>query len=337
MYPQSSFPLISIIIPVYNAEKYISECLSSIINQNYNNIEIVLAYDTKSTDNTWAILEKYSKKYQNIVIDSAQDRSSGDARNRGFAKSHGEFISFIDADDVLMPTYVSDLLSVLMEHPNLNTVCCKAKRCSDKTILLENDLNKKDSNTKPKIYDNYSAFRSKLWGLKNSFRLPDAAWSWMIKRDYLIERDISFPSYSYGEDALFTYKVVLYSEYVGVIDKTLYLYRYNNYDSASSRRPKYYWDLYVQSYSDRLSLLETTHPEYISEFLEYQKYQYVMYLLRFEYKYYRTELSKKNINKIRVKTGDLHLYAKWIIRLFNISKVICHYIMHIVFKLFVHA
>ena len=114
--------LVSIVIPAYNAGKYLREMLESIYAQTYSHIEVIVAYDTKSSDNTLEILQTYSKKY-GLIIDIGRDSSSGDARNRGFKLVRGEYVIFMDADDFITSTYIEDLMSIYAEHPKLNAVC----------------------------------------------------------------------------------------------------------------------------------------------------------------------------------------------------------------------
>ena len=90
---------ISVIIPIFNAEKYISDCLESIINQTLKDIEIILINDG-SNDKTEQIIKEYAKKDKRIIILKQKNKGAGAARNRGIQISKGEYISFIDSDDM---------------------------------------------------------------------------------------------------------------------------------------------------------------------------------------------------------------------------------------------
>ena len=89
---------ISVIIPVYNTEKYLNECLDSIVNQTLSDIEIICVNDG-STDNSLAILESYAKKDNRITVISQENNGQGSARNLGLKNSSGNYICFIDSDD----------------------------------------------------------------------------------------------------------------------------------------------------------------------------------------------------------------------------------------------
>ncbi len=93
-----SEPLISIIIPVYNVEKYLSKCLDSVINQTYKNLEIICINDS-SQDNSLKILKRYAEIDSRIKVIVKENEGVSEARNRGLDVSNGEYIMFVDADD----------------------------------------------------------------------------------------------------------------------------------------------------------------------------------------------------------------------------------------------
>ena len=93
---------ISIIIPVYNVEKYLRECLDSILAQSYKDFEIILA-DDGSTDSSGNICDEYSMKYENIKVLHKNNNGLSSARNAGLDIAQGEYILFIDSDDVVSP------------------------------------------------------------------------------------------------------------------------------------------------------------------------------------------------------------------------------------------
>ncbi|MBR3888614.1 MAG: glycosyltransferase family 2 protein [Clostridia bacterium] len=108
-------PKISIIIPVYNAEKFISKCLDSAINQTYKNIEIICVNDG-SKDNSLKILEEYSAKDSRVVIVNKQNAGVSEARNDGIKNSTGEYIAFLDSDDWLERDAIGNLFEALVEN-----------------------------------------------------------------------------------------------------------------------------------------------------------------------------------------------------------------------------
>lgn len=91
-------PIISVIVPVYNVEKYLEKCLNSLVNQTLKDIEII-AINDGSTDSSLKVLERYSKKYKNIKIINKNNNGQGSARNDGIKISEGEYVTFVDSDD----------------------------------------------------------------------------------------------------------------------------------------------------------------------------------------------------------------------------------------------
>jgi len=137
------YPKVSIIIPIYNAGKYLEQCIDSIYAQIYPSFEVIASYDINSTDDTLCILKTLSTKYP-LIIDMGSKETSGSAgkvRNRGFLRATGEFVVFVDADDVVLPEYLSSMMDVFREYPELNAVYCNFIRVTDNTIDLVKDKN----------------------------------------------------------------------------------------------------------------------------------------------------------------------------------------------------
>lgn len=107
---------ISVIVPVYNVENYLRECLESIINQTLKEIEI-LCIDDCSTDNSYSILEEYAKKDNRIIlIKNLENKGGGYNRNIGIKEARGEYISFIDSDDYVLKDYLENLYNTAKKY-----------------------------------------------------------------------------------------------------------------------------------------------------------------------------------------------------------------------------
>ena len=104
--------MISIIIPVYNVENYLEECLNSVQNQTYTNIEVILVNDG-STDNSKRICERYCQEDSRFHLLNQENQGQSVARNTGVAASTGEFIAFVDSDDIILPNYLETLMQYL--------------------------------------------------------------------------------------------------------------------------------------------------------------------------------------------------------------------------------
>ena len=106
--------MVSIIIPAYNAEKYIEQCIDSIISQTYKNIEVIIVNDG-STDNTLAICEKYAKEDKRIKIVKKKNEGVSKARNDGIKIATGKYIMFIDSDDYIDDDYIEIMHKNIVE------------------------------------------------------------------------------------------------------------------------------------------------------------------------------------------------------------------------------
>ena len=115
-------PKISVIVPVYNVEKYLPTCLDSIIAQSYKNLEIIVV-DDGAKDSSGAICDEYAKKDVRIVSLHKQNGGLSDARNYGMQFMTGDYISFIDSDDYVHPDYISTLYNNLVENDADISIC----------------------------------------------------------------------------------------------------------------------------------------------------------------------------------------------------------------------
>lgn len=114
--------LISIIIPIYNADKYLSDCIDSLLSQTYNNLEIILV-DDGSTDNSGKICDDYAKKDKRIKVIHKQNGGVSSARNQGLDIAKGDYIAFVDPDDYVLPDMYKTLLRVI-QNTNTDIVIC---------------------------------------------------------------------------------------------------------------------------------------------------------------------------------------------------------------------
>ncbi len=114
--------LIFIIIPVFNGERFLSECLDSILNQTYKKFEIIIINDG-STDSTQSIINQYKKRYDCIFDYYQKNSGQGVARNKGLNYSKGEFVAFIDADDLIHEEFLEKLYNSIKKHNSDFALC----------------------------------------------------------------------------------------------------------------------------------------------------------------------------------------------------------------------
>lgn len=202
-------PAVSVIIPVYNKQDYLEKCLSSVINQNYSNIEIIIINDG-STDNSTSICKDYAKKDTRIVFVDKKNEGVSKARNIGINLAKGEWLCFLDADDFLDLSTFEYLLNIGdVSKADVIYFGCRE-------WYLDKMLGER---TSPK-YKEYSNLKLFL----NSTRLsPASACLNFIKRHLIIDNHISFnESMEHNEDGLFVYSAYCHAKKFSVLDKAFY-------------------------------------------------------------------------------------------------------------------
>lgn len=210
----------SIIVPVYNVEKYLSKCLDSMLNQSFQDFEIVVVNDG-SPDNSQLIIDEYAKKFPEKVKAFIKENGGlSDARNFGIKRALGDYLLFVDSDDYLS----CDLLLHLKEASDQNRA--DLVRFCAQTVFENGELGE--------IY--YCPEMSAVDGLEAISRLIDhkqmfePAWLYAYKRQFWMENEFSFSKGRYHEDFGLIPEVIIKSERFSAIDHTGYFY----FQSSSS-------------------------------------------------------------------------------------------------------
>ena len=184
--------LISVIVPLYNAEQYMDQAIESILKQSYHSIEILLI-DDGSTDDTLLLAEAAAQRDDRVVVIRQSNSGPGAARNKGIEKASGEFICFVDSDDVLDPAALSMLMDAMDQETDL--VQCRACKVFDDG-RADNDLWRTDElELSP-----YDAMEDYLYNPQPVIRY--AVWAKLIRKSAL--EGISFPILNNSEDVAFT-------------------------------------------------------------------------------------------------------------------------------------
>lgn len=213
----SNSPLVSVIIPIYNASDYLQRCLVSILNQSYKNIEIILINDG-STDNSVEICKKWEKDNNNIIFIDSLNKGVSEARNKGLEISKGDYICFIDSDDYIDKNYIKILLQTAL-YENADIVECNYKRVLENGNLIE----KKDLKEYCKT-NTYDIIHDFLYGLQFS----NTVWNKIFKKDIL--NNVKFKPYATSED--FNFLAHVYLNVKKKVNVNKYLYYYVNHKSS---------------------------------------------------------------------------------------------------------
>lgn len=217
----------SVIIPVYNVEKYINRCVKSILSQRYNDLEIILI-DNGSTDRSGSICDIYANEYANISVYHIENHGVGSARNFGLSKARGEFIYFVDSDDYLVGNLfadfadklVSDLDLVVFSYYNSFEEDLTEKSRTEKSLPFKGNYDK----------DGFIKIFKELF-------LSDmlyTVWNKIYRREFLLENNLSFEQYELGEDVRFNLDVYRNVNKVYLSQDSYYVYVIGRKGSAMS-------------------------------------------------------------------------------------------------------
>lgn len=212
---------VSIIIPVYNVEKYLKQCLNSAINQRLKEIEIIAVNDG-STDNSLNILREYENKFKNFIIINQENKGLSGARNSGLKVAKGEYVYFLDSDD-----YISEELceNCYKECKNnrLDIIMFDAEVFYDENSLKSNHEFDYDRHKKlqSEVINGINLYEELL--RKDIYR--SQVCTYFYKREFLIKNNIKFYSGILHEDELFTAKVLLLCEYIKYIPEKFFFRR----------------------------------------------------------------------------------------------------------------
>lgn len=236
-------PLISVIVPVYNVERYINQCIDSIINQTYRNLEIILI-DDGSVDKSGEICDRYEKYDSRIKVIHQLNAGVGAARNKGIEVANGEYIAFVDGDDYIDATMYEELATAIEDAP---IVFCRFKHeYQHKTQYYYEEylLSLIDRPFDYKYYTDENSTHVEGDYLYCS-RVFGSVWRSLFRRKIINDNNISFSTkLKIAEDRLFLLEYVKYCEKAVVIDTYLYHYRMSNESSATKKiQGKYKSDL----------------------------------------------------------------------------------------------
>ena len=211
---------ISIIIPVYDVEDFIEECICSISNQSLKELEII-CIDDGSTDGTVEIIEKCKQGDERITIIKQEHAGVSVARNAGIDASVGEYLYFMDSDDYI----VEDMLAILYEEvkkDDLDDICFNADAVYESEELEETFPTYKELYYRPGIYEDVVTGRELFTKLEENKNYTPVPWLHMVKRELIINNNIRFfPGIPHG-DNLFSMEVYLVAERVKHISQSLY-------------------------------------------------------------------------------------------------------------------
>lgn len=218
-------PAVSVIMPVYNGERYLRECLDSVVNQTLKNIEIICV-DDGSTDGSLSILREYASQDPRITILAQENLHAGVARNAGLTVARGEYLSFLDCDDF----FELDMLAETYAH---------AKSTNTDIVMfnayLYDDVEKEDKrvdytlkvNALPEIF-NFQNAPETIFQLSNCW-----VWNRLYKHDFVTKNNLFFQNIAFSNDVFFSCMTMVLAKSISSIDKCFIHYRTNQIQNTN--------------------------------------------------------------------------------------------------------
>ena len=249
----NKLPEISLIIPVYNVEKYLRKAFKSVEKQIFKDFEVIIVNDG-STDNSMEIINEFASRNKNFIVVDQENKGLSEARNKGISISKGKYIAFMDSDDYIEENFLSVLYENAVRH-NADIVCCNFN-----FYYPENELKVYMPLTSlPGIYTGSKALKKLILDIS----VHHFAWNKLYKRNLFIDKDVRFYD-MYFEDIATSPRLFYYADKVVLLGKALYNY--------TSRESSILGNINYKKINDFISSLGT-----IRNFLEnkkaYKKYK----------------------------------------------------------------
>ena len=239
---------VSVVVPVYNAEAYLAECMESICAQTWENIEIICV-DDGSSDGSGEILESFGRKDKRIRLLKQAHQYAGTARNQGFDASLGEYVIFLDGDDFFESSLVEKMVSAVQES-HADIAVCKSRGLDERTgkeHSLAGALNMALLPEK-KVFSK--------WDIPEHIFQLTAGWAWdkIYRSEFLREKHIRFPGFRAAEDQLFADLAFGEARGITVVDEVLVNHRTHVPASLEDKKDQYWHCGYEMLFAERSEL-----------------------------------------------------------------------------------
>ena len=220
--------LISVIVPIYNSEKYLNKCIDSIIDQTYKNLEIILV-DDGSPDNCPTICDDYSKKDSRIIVIHKQNGGVSSARNAGLERATGEFISFVDSDDYIKNDMYENMIAYQNKY-NADIVKCAF------SYVISEVIKPRDLTYDSTLYNLLDPVeKNDFYNMFGQVKLFTELWTYFINSK--IAKSIKFDeNYAFGEDLLYIVNCFGKAKNVYISTDSFYYYNYIDNSAANSSK-----------------------------------------------------------------------------------------------------
>lgn len=289
-------PLLTVVIPVYNVEKYLKRCVDSILIQEWKNYDILLV-DDGSTDNSPQICDDYVKAYDFISVIHKKNGGLSEARNTGISYAKGDYVYFPDSDDWLEPQTFKELAEVL-ESQEFDIVSFNREFVKGEEDPIISDP------LVTQVFEGKDAF---VQMLKHSY-ITGFANDKIYKKSLFIDNNISFPKGKYYEDLGTNYKLFLSAENVFATNQKYYHYLIDNPDSITQSWNEQKFSDMFEFYKD-IFYSDFVRSRLNQEELQISQLYYVNGLIHILASLYKSKLDKKYIDITNQVKQELHKHG----------------------------
>lgn len=225
----NSFPKLSVIIPVFNVEGYLVECLDSIVAQNYPNIEII-AIDDGSTDGSLSVLTEYAKQCPQLQVINQKNSGAGVARNKGVEIAKGKYVLFVDPDDVIELGALDELVG-LAEEKSAEIVLFSIARYDSE---LKTEILKSSQPRRAVALPDVFSGKDIASNIYTIFSDGPSPCNKLILREFIVSNNLKFQALPRVNDLCFSYSALALAQRITIINKAYYKYRTNRKGSSQN-------------------------------------------------------------------------------------------------------
>ncbi|MBQ8840656.1 MAG: glycosyltransferase [Clostridia bacterium] len=304
---------LSIIVPIYNVEKYLNQCIESILAQTMTDYEVILV-DDGSLDNSGAICDEYAQKHDNVFAFHKENGGLSDARNYGVSKAQGQYIIFIDSDDYYGETTLFEKLASVIDERHPVAIGFSMKRVDS----ITGECIKYEYHYNEELLNNCSKMEVVLKHLIENDQFMISACGYAVRRDFVTDNELFFEKGLVGEDIERSFRLFSYDFPIVFVDLPAYIARRGREGSITSTiGEKNINDLLyiVEKYASKFSNSNNPQERLLLNYLAYQYSILCGLLIKTKDKQFKKNITTKVKELKWLLNYDLHPKVKRVRRL----------------------